>query len=119
MVNSTPNNHLVSAFDDTYVSILKNVYAWYTKKMTLELIHNLYTHYAQISATDMSANDERPKYPYNAEEPLEGIIERLNECADLAAAETETVSKTQLVRIACGLIEDTGQHLKDCREWST
>ena len=61
-------------------------------KTTLELIQHLYTHYSRISATDMAASDGFIQFPYNAEEPLEGLIERLNDCTDFAAAASELVS---------------------------
>ena len=54
------------------------MYTGYATKTTLDLIQNLYSHYDCISATDMSDNNEQFLFPYNAEELLEGLIERLN-----------------------------------------
>ena len=44
----------------------------------------------------------------DSEEQLESLIERLNECAYFATAASEPVSETQLVRIAYGLVDETG-----------
>ena len=68
--------------------------------MMLGIIHNLYTQYSRISVTDMSANDERIQPTYDADEPLEGLIESLNECADFTATANGPILETQLVRIA-------------------
>ena len=77
--------------------------------MTLDLIQNLYTHYTRISSTDMLADDERLQPHCNTEEPLEGLIERLNECAEFAAKASELVSETQLLHVAYRLVAETGQ----------
>ena len=66
----------------------------------MELIAHLYENYTLISSTDMAVNDEIIRATYNADKPLESLIERLNECADFANAASETVSETQLVHIA-------------------
>ena len=65
----------------------------------------------------MAANDERLQASCNTEEPLEILIKRINECTDFATEAREPVSKTQLVRIAYGLVAETGQYPEDCRTW--
>ena len=100
MVGTALKNHLASSFDDPYLSTLENGYMGYATKTTLELIKHLYSHYAHISATYMSDNYERLLSPYNAEEPFEGLTERLNKCTDFAVEASEPVLETQLARIA-------------------
>ena len=56
----------------------------------------------------MSENDEQIRSPYNAAEPLKVLIERLNDCADFAAAARNPVSNTQHVCIAYGLVAEMG-----------
>ena len=119
MLDSSLNNHLVSVFYDPYLSTLKISYTWYATKTTLELIHHIYTHYALISFTYMAAKDERLSSPYNAEETLEGLINRLNEYADITVAASKPVSETQLVRITYRLIADMVQYPEYCRTWRT
>ena len=85
----------------------------------MQLIQNLCENYAHISATDMEANDECLRSPYNAEERLKGLIKRLNQCADFVAAASKAVSETQIVRIAYRLVAETGQYPEDCCMWMT
>ena len=54
---------------------------------------------------------------YNSEELLESLIERLDKCVDFATEAGDPVSETQLVRIAYGLVAETGQYPEDCRAW--
>ena len=108
-------NQLLAVFDDPYLFKLKNEYTGYATSSTMDLIKHLYEHYAFISPSNMVVNDERLRVSYNAEDPLESIIERLNDCADFATADGEPVSETQLVCIAYGLVAKTGQYQEDCR----
>ena len=87
----------------------ENYFTGYVNKFTIELITHLYNNYTRISATDIAANGGRLCVPYNAEEPLESLIERINECTDFATASSEPVSETQLVRISYRLVAETRQ----------
>ena len=79
----------------------------------MELLSHLYKHYTRISSTDMAANDKRLRAPYNAEDPLNSLIERLNECADFVTAGTKPVSETHMVRIAYVLVAEIYQYPED------
>ena len=63
----------------------------------------------------MAANDKRLRAPYNAEDPLNSLIERLNECADFVTACTKPVSETHMVRIAYVLVAEIDQYPEDWR----
>ena len=65
----------------------------------------------------MAAKDERLRASYNAEEPLDILIKRLDECANLATAAGEPVLETQLVHIAYRLVAETGQYPEYFRAW--
>ena len=74
MLDSALKNQILSTFNDPDLFMLKNMYTWYVTNTTLELIQHIYTHYARISVTYMSVNDECLQSLYNVEEPLKGII---------------------------------------------
>ena len=74
VVSTALKKQLVSAFDNLYLLKPKNAYTGYSTKTALDIIQNLYSQYARIYAMDVSANDERLRYPYNVESPLKGII---------------------------------------------
>ena len=91
-IDTALKNQPVSSFSDPYLSKLKNVYTGYATKSTMELITHLYKNYNRISATDITENNKRIRATYNAEEPLESLVESLNECADFVTAASELVS---------------------------
>ena len=84
---------------------------------TMDLIKHLYEHYTRISSMDMTVKNARLRVSYNAKEPLESLIERINECADFATADSEPVLEAQLVCIAYGMVAKTGKYPEDCRAW--
>ena len=98
-------DQLLAVFEYTYLETLKNDYMGYATRSTMELIAHLYEHYTRISSADMAENDEILRAPYNTEEPLKILIDRLNECADFATAASEMILETQLVRIAYLLVD--------------
>ena len=61
----------------------------------------------------MSANDKRLRSPYNAEDPLGGLIEILNESANFTASARKTVTDTQIICIPYILVAVTGQYPED------
>ena len=65
----------------------------------------------------MSENDGYLQSPYNTEDTLVGIMKRLNECAEFAAAASELVTETRLVSITYGLVTETVQYTEYFRAW--
>ena len=72
----------------------KKLYIGYATKTTLELIQHMYTQYAHISAKYIASNNKILLSSYNAEELLEGLIERLNEWANFEADAIDMVSES-------------------------
>ena len=68
----------------------------YATKSNLALLMHLYSKYTHISANDMAANYKKLRFPYNVEESLTILVERLDECTDLSEAAVNPVTKTQL-----------------------
>ena len=97
--------------------MLKNVYTWYATKTILDIVIHSYLHYDRIFTTIISVNDEQLRSPYNAENPLKGIIKRLNEYDDFSLAEIDPVTDTEFFRIMHGLVTETGKYPENCRAW--
>ena len=65
----------------------------------------------------MASNDENIYSLHNVEEPIDSLVGRFNDCADFVSGVEEPVTDTQLVRVVCGLVINTGQYLEYCRAW--
>ena len=62
---------------------------------------------------DLADNDRKLQETYNTEEPLKSLYTRLNECVDYSTAAGEPISEVKVVRIAYGLVLETGQFQED------
>ena len=60
----------------------------------MDIITHLYDKYAHISAKYIASNNKILLSSYNAEELLEGLIERLNEWANFEADAIDMVSES-------------------------
>ena len=80
---------------------------------------HIYMNYSCISATDMAVNNKRLWFPYNSEEPVEILVERLNECADFTTAVRDPVTETHLTLIVYGLMAETNVYQEGFWFWMT
>ena len=76
----------MAAFDDTYLSPLKNALTGYSGATTLQLLIHLYAHYTRIPAMDLAENPNEPL------ESLESLYTRLNKCVYYATAAGEKIT---------------------------
>ena len=86
-VDATLRDQLLTAFEDTYLSPLKNAFTGYSGATTLNLISQLYAHYVRILAIDLAENNRKLQETFNLDKPLKRLYTRLNECVDYATAE--------------------------------
>ena len=116
-VDAALRNQLITAFEGTYLSPLKNAFTGYSGATTLTLLSHLYGKYARILATDLTNNVKELRDPCNTDEPLKSLCTRLNECVDYATAAGKPITEGQVVRISYGLVVKTGQFQEECRTW--
>ena len=64
----------------------------YSATTTLQLIGQLYGHYARISTTDVMANDANLREQFNPDDPLKSLYTRLNECVNYATTTGDTTT---------------------------
>ena len=79
----------------------------------MELLSHLYNHYTRISSALYGARSLLSFAAISVEDPLNSLIERLNECADFVTAGTKPVSETHMVRIAYVLVAEIYQYPED------
>ena len=60
-------------------------------------------------STDLELNNYKMRQPFNIDEPVKSVYTRLNECIDYANLAGKPITEEQVVRIAYGLIAETGQ----------
>ena len=87
----------------------------YSSNTILTLLSRINGHYSRILVTDLAANDQKMREPFNPYKPLEILYTRITECIDYATAAGKPVPEGHVVRISYGLVLETGQFQDECR----
>ena len=69
-VDAALRNQLLTAFDNTYLSLLKNAFTGYSGATMIQLLIHLYAHSTKILATDLAENEKKLREAYNPDKPL-------------------------------------------------
>jgi hypothetical protein len=71
---------LTSAYDDVYLSPLKNKITGYNNVSVPNILAHPFTEYGEITASDLKANEERMQAEWDGVTPYESIINRFDDC---------------------------------------
>ena len=116
-VDKALKQQLIEAVDDLYLKALRNKYVGFSNQTFLTMIAHLYLHYAKISPTDLSLNDQAMKKPYDPNLPIENLFEQINDAVEFAAAGKTPYTTPQIESTAYQLVFNTGVFGLDCKEW--
>jgi hypothetical protein len=108
---------LLSAVDETYVRSLRDRFIGYANVTTLQMLTHLYTAYAKISAGDLDDNDAKMKADWDPNQPIEVLIDQIDDAIDMAAAANNPYTPEQVVLIAYNLVFKTGLFEEECKLW--
>ena len=67
---------------------------------------------------DLEDNDKRARAEYNVNQPVEFLINQIDDSVDIAAAAVNPYLAEQVVTIAYNLVFKTGMFADDCKMWS-
>ena len=81
------------------------------------MLMHLYAAYARISEGDLEENDARMKADYDVNQPIEVLIDQIDDAVDMAAAAENPYTPEQVVTIAYTLVFKTGMFADDCKLW--
>ena len=116
-INAALCNQLITEFEDTYFSSLRNAFDGYSRATTLHLIIHIYNNYTRILSTDLTENDKNMREPYNLNNPIKSLYTRLNNCVNYSTAVGEQITEDQVICISDGLVAETGQFQEDFWTW--
>ena len=110
-------SQLIAAVDEKFIRGLRNKYVGYANVTTLQLLNYLYENYAKITHNNLRENDQRMNAPYDPNEPIEVLIDQIEDGIDYAAAGNMPCTPTQIVNTAHNLLFDAGVFADECKEW--
>ena len=75
---------------------------------------HLYLAYTKLSGGNLEENDKRMRADYSMNQPMEVLIDKINNTMDIAAAANNPYSAEQLVTAAYNIVFKTGMFANDC-----
>ena len=100
-----------------FIRSLRHKYVGYVFTSTRTILDHLYKTYANISSADLQENDAVFCTPYNINQKIENIFDRLESCGDYAAAGNTPYSLEQVLEITFQLVYQTVLFVDYCKAW--
>ena len=91
---------LLSTVDEMFIRSLRHKYVGYGLTTTRAIPDHLYTTYANISSAHLQENEAVFRTPYDINQPIESLFDRVGNCGDYAAAGNTPYSLEQVIGIA-------------------
>ena len=108
---------LIASVDVTYIFSLRNKYIGYANITTLQMLTQIYSTYAKISEGDLEEKYKHMRSDYNVNQPMEVLIEQIDDDVDMAAAANNLYSDEQVVTATYNLVFKTGMFADNCKLW--
>ena len=83
---------------------LRHKYVGYGLTTTHAILDHLYATYSNISSTGLQENDAVFRTPYDINQPIESLFNRVKNCGDYAAAGNTPYSLEEFIGIAFQLV---------------
>ena len=91
----------------------RHKYVGYGLTTTRTILDHSYATYANISSADLQENDAVFRTPYDINQPIESLFDRVKNCGDYAAGGNTTYSLKKFIGIAFKLVYHTGLFVND------
>ena len=100
-----------------FIHSLQHEYVGYGLTNTRTILDLLYKTYANISSADLQENDAVFCTPYDINQPIETLFNRVENCGYYAAAGNTPYSLEKVLGIAFRLVYQTGLFEDNCKSW--
>jgi hypothetical protein len=91
---------IIDAFNDQFLNALLDKVVGYTNRTSLDLLTHLLTYYVMISPTELTQNYERLNTPYDPNQPIESLLEQIQDARAFAVAGGKPYGDALIVNVA-------------------
>ena len=116
-VNSALRQQLIGAVDKLYLRTIQHRMTGFANVSIRSMIRHLLRTYGNITPTDLAANDQKFRAPYDPGQPIEILFSQIEDTMDFADAGGTPYSANQIVTNAYQLVFNTGLLPEACRDW--
>jgi hypothetical protein len=110
---------IIESFDDAHLNALSDEIVGYVNCTSLQRITHLLTYYAMIASSELTQNYERLNTPYDPNQPIETIFQKIQEARAFAVAGGQPYGAAMIVNVAYTLVFNTGLFPDACRAWQS
>ena len=108
--------NLLTTVDKMSTRSLQHKYVRYGLTTTRTILDQLYATYANISSAYLQENDAFFRTPYDINQPIKSIFDRVENCGDYAAYRNNPYSLKKVIGIAFQLVYHTGIFVDDYKD---
>jgi hypothetical protein len=83
-VDQAIKNFIIESFEDAYLNALSDEIVGYDNCTSLQLLTHLLTYYAMIAPTELTQNYERHNTPYDPNQPIETLFQKIQDAQAFA-----------------------------------
>jgi hypothetical protein len=110
---------IIESFDDAYLNALSDEIVGYANCTSLQLLTHLLTYYAMITPTELTQNYERLNAPYDPNQPIEMLFQKIQDARAFAVAGGQPYGAAMIANVAYTLVFNTGLFPDSCRAWQS
>jgi hypothetical protein len=110
---------IIKSFDDAYLNALSGEIVGYANCTSLQLLTHLLTYYAMIAPTELTQNYERLKTPYDPNQPIETLFQKIQDARAFAVAGGQPYGAAMIVNVAYTLVFNTRLFPDACCAWQS
>jgi hypothetical protein len=91
---------ILEAFDDAYLNALSDEVVGYANCTSPDLLTHILTFYAMIAPTELTQNYERLDTPYDPNQPIETLFQKIQDALSFAVAGGQPYCNVMIVNVA-------------------
>ena len=99
---------ILQAVDNQYLKPLEDPDFGYSDTTPLEMLTHLMTTYGSVTPQDIEANRDKLSEPWNPDEPIESLWERITTVRYYAEQAQEPITEATALRLTIAMFEKTG-----------
>jgi hypothetical protein len=108
---------IIDDFEDQFLKALSDEILGYANCTSLQCVSHLLTYYALIAPTELRKNCERLNAPYDHKQPIETLIQKIQDARAFAVAGGQSYCNAMVVNLAFTLVFNTRLFPDYCRTW--
>ena len=116
-MESKLKQQLLAAIEPTFITALEDAEVGFAMVTSKKILQHLITEYGTITLDELAANIDTLNEPWNSEQPIRMLWDRLKECQRIGKAGGEPISDKMAMYAALKLLDGTGLYTTYTTGW--